>query len=319
MNPYIGNEFQVYGVEEYTLHGGKAEGVRMLHAKNGLGLDMTISLSRNGDIVSLSYKGKNVSYITPNGIVSSNYYDNKGDGWIKSFTAGFLTTCGYDNVGVPCVFNGQELGLHGNISHTPVERFSYDYLDDKIVIKMVVLKEEIFSSKIFRERTIEISLKENKFTINDRFVNRGGEDAPLCLLYHINLGYPLLKEDSILNIDYESFEPRNEHSRKYMDEHLTMLKPTPNFQEMCYYHKMKTGTASLYSPSEKFGIKLSFDKEVLPQFVEWKMMGVRDYVLGLEPGNVTPDGRVENEKAGRVLYLKPGDTKEYNIEVTLYD
>ena len=63
MNPYIGNEFQLYGVEEYTLHNGYQEGVKMLHAKNGIGLDMTISLDRGGDIVSLSFKGKNVSLL----------------------------------------------------------------------------------------------------------------------------------------------------------------------------------------------------------------------------------------------------------------
>ena len=33
------------------------------------------------------------------------------------------------------------------------------------------------------------------------------------------------------------------------------------------------------------GLSISFDATELDGFVEWKMMGVRDYVLGLECGN----------------------------------
>ena len=102
MNPYIGHEFQLFGVEEYTLNGGRREGMKILHVKNGLGLDMYISLNRGGDISALSLHGKNMSYLCPNGYVSSDYYDDKGTGWIKHFTGGFLTTCGFNNVGNPC-------------------------------------------------------------------------------------------------------------------------------------------------------------------------------------------------------------------------
>ena len=36
------------------------------------------------------------------------------------------------------------------------------------------------------------------------------------------------------------------------------------------------------------GLEISFDASKLDGFVEWKMMGVRDYVLGLECGNCYP-------------------------------
>jgi len=50
MNPYIGNEFQLYGVEEYILQNGKRQGIKILHVKNGLGLELCISLDRAADI-----------------------------------------------------------------------------------------------------------------------------------------------------------------------------------------------------------------------------------------------------------------------------
>ena len=149
MNSYIGHPFQVYGVEEYTLSGGRKEGNKILHVKNGLGLDMTISLSRGGDIVSLTYKGVNVSYLTPNGQVNPAYYDDRQDGWIKTFQGGFLTTCGFNNVGTSCEDENGKYPLHGSINQLPIENYSYDLIDDEhIDIRLVSLDESIFSRKL---------------------------------------------------------------------------------------------------------------------------------------------------------------------------
>lgn len=321
MNPYIGNEFQLYGVEEYTLSGGYKDNCKMLHVKNGVGLDMVISLDRNGDIVYLTYKGKNVSYITPNGVRHHSTYIPQGDGWIKNFTAGFLTTCGYENVGSPCIVDGKEYPLHGSINYIPVDSYSYEITDNEIIIKLIVLDEAIFSRKIKRERIITISLKENKFSIEDNFLNRGGEETPLEVLYHMNIGYPLVKEDSIIEINYDSIKARNKHSEEFINDALKLQKPTANFEEMCYFYHMKNneGEASIYSPSEKFGLRLNYDGSKLGCFTEWKMMGIRDYVVGLEPGNVFPNGYKQNLEDGVIKFLKPDEKLTYKIDVTLFE
>jgi hypothetical protein len=38
------------------------------------------------------------------------------------------------------------------------------------------------------------------------------------------------------------------------------------------------------------------------------MMGKRDYVLGLEPGNCTPDGRDVMRKNGTLKFLAPDES-----------
>ena len=43
-------------------------------------------------------------------------------------------------------------------------------------------------------------------------------------------------------------------------------------------------------------------------------MGDREYVLGLEPGNCTPDGRDVMRKNGTLTILQPDDT--YKTELT---
>ena len=39
MNPYIGHETQLSGVEEHRLVGGKGDGMRLYEATNGKGLE----------------------------------------------------------------------------------------------------------------------------------------------------------------------------------------------------------------------------------------------------------------------------------------
>lgn len=46
MNPYIGHETQISGVEEHRLVGGKGDGMRLYEATNGKGLELTLSPDR---------------------------------------------------------------------------------------------------------------------------------------------------------------------------------------------------------------------------------------------------------------------------------
>ena len=48
-------------------------------------------------------------------------------------------------------------------------------------------------------------------------------------------------------------------------------------------------------------------------------MGIRDYVLGLEPGNVNPDGYVINKAKNKLTYLKPEEKLQYKLVINLFD
>ena len=120
---YIGNLSQLFHVENYRMEGGKKDGVRVTNVQNENGLNYTVVADRCMDIANLSFKGINISYINPSGIVAPEYYDRTGVNWLKSFTAGFVTTCGLDNVGNPCE-DGEELGLHGRIGNTPADEYN---------------------------------------------------------------------------------------------------------------------------------------------------------------------------------------------------
>ncbi len=308
MNPYIGHESQLYGVEEYRLIEGKGGGMRLFQVKNGKGLEFTVSADRAADISRLTFCGMNMGYFSPCGYVAPAYYDDKEDGFLKSFTAGFLTTCGFTNAGSPCEDGGEVLPLHGSIGNTPAEHIYWEKDEKEIRIHARVADERLFSHKLLLERLITCSLEENRLSLQDRITNRGDAAYPVEILYHMNMGYPLLSEKSLIHIPSGEVAARNERAAEGLDKWNVMEKPTAGFEEQCYYHKFDGfGMAGIFQPDEGLGLMITFESASLPYFTEWKMMGVRDYVLGLEPGNCHPDGRRKMREDGTLKILKPGE------------
>ena len=317
-NPYIGHDSQIYGIEEHRLVGGKGDGMRLLEVNNGKGLELTVSLDRACDISRLRYRGINMSYFSPCGYVAPAYYESKGTDWLKSFTAGFLTTCGLQAVGSPCTDEGEELPLHGSIANTPAEQAYWFEEEDALVVRAVVPDEVIFARKLRLIRELRVSLKENEFTIIDTIENTGDTAQPFEILYHMNMGYPLLDEDSVIEIPAVSVTPRDDHAAEDIENWMNMIKPQAGYVERCYYHKFEDqGKASIFQPKLGQGLEISFDAKELDAFVEWKMMGVRDYVLGLECGNCYPDGRDVMRQTGMLKFLEPGESKTYVVKVKM--
>lgn len=317
MNPYIGHESQLYGVEEVRLVGGRGDGMRLLNIKNGKGLELTLSADRCADISRLSLCGVNFGYFAPCGYVAPTYYDHVGAGFLKSFTAGFLTTCGLCAVGSPCVDDGEETPLHGTISNTPAEIVNY-WTDDKYIHVMARIRDaQIFGRQLLLDREYLISLDSNEMTMTDTVTNIGSREVPLQMLYHCNIGYPLLDEDTELSIPSVEVTPRNAHAAEDIQNCLKMEKPQPGYEERCYFHKMQ-GEAKVIVYNKKLskGLIMSYDSNVLKYFTEWKMMGVHDYVLGIEPGNTLPDGRDVMRAKGLLEMLSPGEKKTHSIKFT---
>ncbi len=315
MKKYIGHENQIYGVEEMVLSGGKGDGMKLIEVRNGSGLEITISADRCADLSRVTFKGDNYGYFAPCGYVSPKYYDNKGAGFLKSFTAGFLTTCGLTFVGSPCCDDGQELPLHGTVSHIPCENILYWIDESDIHIKAKIRDASLFSHHLILEREYTLPLFKNEMYITDKVKNIGSSETPVQILYHCNIGYPLLNENTILNIPSTEITPRNAHAATGLDKCTVIEKPQNGYEEMCYYHTM-SGTAeiSIYNPVIKKGLKMSYDTSEMKYFTEWKMMGEYEYVLGIEPGNCQPDGRGIMRQKGILEMLKPDEEKTFRLK-----
>lgn len=316
MNEYIGHPAQIRGAEQYTLNNGAGDGMKFLYIRNGLGLEAWISLDRAGDISRVNFKGDNFGYFAPCGYVAPQYY-NKND-FLASFTAGFFTTCGLTAVGSPCIDDGENLPLHGTISNTPSTLNSVIETDSELAVTLTVRDAALFARKLILERKYIFSYTENSFLLEDTVKNVGEIQSPYMIMYHCNMGYPLLSENAEVVIPNNKVTPRDEEAAKYIDTALNMEKPQHPFKERCYYYDVKAkdniATVGIFNEDINKGLVMSYDKTNLPCFTEWKMMGKSDYVLGLEPGNCYPDGRDVMRKKGILQFIEPSEAKMTSVK-----
>ena len=319
---YIGHRDQLMKVKRIKMQEGKANGVEMIDVQNRSGMHFDVNVSRGMDIPYLDFCGENIGFISPCGVVSPEYFDDKGLGFLKSFTAGFLTTCGLKVAGAPCEYEGTSYGLHGNLSHTPAENVSCRIEENDgtpcAVIKGTVRDAVIFGDKMSLDREIKCFYKDRKFTLHDKVTNEGYKKVRQMILYHCNIGYPILTPDSEVYIPSLEVKARNSHAEEGIEKWMELQEADPDYEEMCYYHKLKPdvnnhSTVAVYNPELELGIAIEIDLSTLDHFVQWKMMGARDYVMGLEPGSSTIDGIEDAVKNGSMKYLEPGESREYEL------
>ncbi|WP_054954677.1 aldose 1-epimerase family protein [Paenibacillus dakarensis] len=325
---YVGDFSQVFGTKDYTLSGGKAQGVRAIDVKNGSGLEFTVLPDRGLDIAWLSYKGSNISYISKTGIVAPEYYNEAGTSFFRNFFAGFLTTCGLMNVGSPCEDHGESFGLHGRISNTPAEEVysGTEWIDGQPVLKIRgrMREAKVFGENVTLDREITCRVGDNKLTIRDTVENNGFRKEPLMLLYHFNMGYPMLDEHAYLVTPTLKVEPRDEEAQKGVAAYHVFQKPTPDYLEQVFYHDLRAASSgatcvALINEELGLGVAIRFNKNQLFNLVQWKQMGEGEYVLGIEPSNCFVGGREDARKTGVLDELEPGEVRAFEIEAEILE
>jgi len=67
------------------------------------------------------------------------------------------------------------------------------------------------------------------------------------------------------------------------------------------------------------GLVIQYDATILDYFVQWKMLGVKDYALGLEPGNCHPDGRNIMREEDKLKYILPNEEKNFKVKFSIIE
>ncbi len=63
------------------------------------------------------------------------------------------------------------------------------------------------------------------------------------------------------------------------------------------------------------GLYIKYLIKELPRFTQWKMLGEKTYVLGIEPGNCGVLGRADERKKGTLKILRPGESQTFHLEI----
>ncbi len=321
---YVGDISQLGGVRLVTLDDGSERGVRAAELRSGEGFNFTVLLDRGMDIGHAEYRGIPLAWISPTGAVAPQFYEPQGAGWLRTFHGGLLCTCGLTQAGVPNSDQGEELGLHGRISHISARQVAWDGTweggEYQFWISGQMREVSALGRDLRLKRRISMTLGQPGLTIHDRVENHGYETAPHMLLYHFNLGFPLLSPQSHLEVESIQVEPRDPAAASGLDNHTTFEAPTPHYAEQVFYHQVAAdengfAQARLVNRDLGLGLQLRYRQRELPELVEWKQVGQGAYVVGLEPANCRPEGRAAARRRGALVELAPGEALDYLLEI----
>lgn len=324
----IGNISQIASVKPYEMTEGKARGLKAYDVVTGSGLDFTVLEGKCLDIFSMKYNGINLNFVSKPGIVSPEYFNPYGVEFLKSFQGGMLYTCGLMNVGSACSDEGCDLCLHGRIGHTPAEKVSVlsTWKDDDYILEIAGEMREgaLFNENLVLKRLISTSLGAKSVNIFDEVENQGFEEQPLMILYHFNIGYPLLDEGSLFLVPDIEVVPRDKEAKKGIDEFGKLTAPVDHFKEHVFYHRVAAdpdGNTFAGIINERLGIGLYIKYNVfqLPRLIQWKSMASGDYVLGIEPANCYVEGRVKEKERGTLKKIAPMEKVRFSVEVGVLD
>jgi len=335
----IGDLSQVGGVRLIELADGKERGVRAAEFRTGTGFNFTVLIDRGLDIAWAEYKGLSLCWHSPTGKVAPQYFEPEGYGWLRSFYGGLVVTCGLTYMGAPgddpeypiktsgapCAeLNKVHLGLHGRISNTPAMNVwvdgKWDGDEYTMWVQGKVREATVFGECLELERRIEAKLGERKLVIKDVVTNIGWIPSPLMLLYHVNLGFPLVDEGAKLLVNAKSVTPRDEEARKGIKEYTTFTGPKEGFKEQVFLIDVRPDSfgycnVALVNEELSLGVYLKYRKSELPYLTEWRMLGEGVYVVGIEPGNAFVKGRAKEREEGRLQIIGPRESKNFTLEI----
>jgi len=324
----VGDVSQIAGVRLCTLGDGVERGVRAAEFRTGSGLDFTVLVDRGLDISTASYKGRSLAWRSSTGDVTPAFFEEPGLGWLRSFYGGLVVTCGLTYAGAPNVDQGKPLGLHGRVSNLPASNVLADgaWDGDSYVmwVQGKVRETTVFGENLELSRKITARLGESKIWIHDTVTNLGYRETEHMILYHINLGFPIIDEGGKLVAPVLDYKPRDADAEIEKEKYGSFPAPTPGFRERVYYLEMAEDSdgnvsAALVNPGFRngrgFGFYAKYPKRELPKFTEWKMTAEGTYVVGLEPANCWVEGRAKERERGALQFLKPGETREYHLEL----
>ena len=329
MLSYIGDQDQLISLRDATLRGGFQDQVRVMEVSNGGNLTATVLPGRCMDIYQVRYKGKNLNYLAPCGIVAPEYYDAQGLRWLRNFFVGMLTTCGLQHTGGPMMGpDGEERGLHGRMTNTPAENVSYKrgLCGDvpTLTLEGTMREARIFGENLTLHRSLAFAYEDDSIVLTDTITNHGFGDRQFLYALHLNYGYPLLEEGTKLIFDTLDVKPRTEEAAKYMDTWCNVEAPSYPYPERCYFHQLakdENGTTqyTIFNEKRGIGVNVSYSGDDLPYFTQWKMLGKGEYVMGLEPMNAFLDGPKIGEEGCEAPVLKPLESKTYTVRFRFID
>ncbi|UOR01273.1 aldose 1-epimerase family protein [Leucobacter allii] len=314
----VGAPAQLARIDEYEVMQGPGRGSRRTVLTSGGGLTVELLPDRALDIGAASYRGVPIAWHSPTGFTAPGLTSDAGTDWLRGFGGGLLATCGLDAYGPPSTDAGVDYPMHGRIGAVPAVVTRAQVTDAELVVEAEVRQAAVHGEHLVLHRRVSVPLGGAAIVVEDRVTNASDASTGHMVLYHANLGWPLLDDGAVLEIPSSSVSPRDADAERGLARWFEITGPVPGAAEQVFKHDFRgAGTAevSLDNAARDLRVAVRFDAETLPALHQWKMLGEGQYVLGLEPTNVDwSRGRAAAREAGVLPELAPGESVAYRIE-----
>ena len=248
-----------------------------------------------------------------------------GLGWLDGFDE-LVARCGLVGNGAPdFAADGRLLhGLHGRIANLPAHGVQVTLDDAAGVIRLSgTVDETRFLVHALRMTTsLEVHADRPRVSWTDAVENLSDRSATMQMLYHVNLGPPLLGPGAEVVAAIEDIAPRDAAAAADESAWNRFAAPLAGRGERVFFARVRPGpdgmaTAMLVAPGGQDAASLSWRAETLPCFTLWKNEGglADGYVTGLEPGTNFPNPRSFEESQGRVVPLAPHGSIRFNLAI----
>ncbi len=319
----LGDVSQLADVRHVRLQDGNEDGARALTVTAAGGLHGMIMLDRGMDLGPVWFAGAPLGWIAPVGAVHPSFLQDST--WLRGYHGGLLTGAGLQNVGPDCVDGDEAHGLHGRLSHTPARNVEWRLCEDGteawVEIEGRVREVAVYGADLELRRRLRWYLGRPRIEIHDEVENRGFTTAELMLLYHFNIGWPVVDEGSELIAPVHRAEPYDERSLAAASEREQFVAPRPGALPEVFNlyfdgdpEDVVIGIVNrTYEPTEGLAITIEYRRSQLPEILHWRMMGEGLYLTGLEPSNTRGRGRDIERAAGALDALAPGDMRAFDV------
>ncbi|WP_125100690.1 aldose 1-epimerase family protein [Leucobacter chromiireducens] len=327
-------------IREVQRSNGQERGVRSLQIRNAEGLEVEVLIDRAFDIGDVRLRGVPVSWRSGNGYRHPALHEveaEDGLAWLRTLD-GFLVSGGLDHA----LFGGEydashyhyppkqtvRHGLHGRLSSLPARLLSVDenWQENGGVLRVQgeVVQATSFGEHLRLRRTIEVDVFGTGFRIDDVVENLGFERTPHMFLYHINIGWPIVDEESEFHGAVTRHLWQSDSVAAQGAPFDRLVAPTRHFVEQVWEHELAVGDdgqhrVALLRGDGQFGVELAWDANAMPNFFEWQNLREGQYGVGLEPSTHHVAGEAAARADGSMTWLEHGETRRYRTAITLLD
>lgn len=301
---------------------GAAEGVRAWQVRTGGGLRFAVRLDRGLEISEAEYLGVPYGWETGVGPAHPRSIGGGPDRWLKLYAGGLMTLGGLDQIGEPCTDQGQHYGLHGEVALLAAHDCGYrvDWQEREIRLWGTLRQGTPTRECLQLRREIVAPIGGSSIEIIDRVSNEGHQEAAHMILYHLNLGYPLLDVGSRFVAPIMSSHGWDAASEAHLSFSRTV--PEMNGEEYVFGHQVtaRDGWATAALVNERLGEGGSFcavrwRTDTLPFLWQWLSLRRGTWVMGIEPANGDIGGRKLSRERKTLCQLAPGEVVQHRVQL----